>query len=686
MDYAKELLGLDTGKREDKTKSKIDYAAEFFSAQQPVPQPKVVGDYEETGAISTITGEPVKEFVGDPETQAGFLTLMKTGFVDDPQTKMKIFAAARFPDLPHKERVKRYAVIDNDIVFKGDDGNYHREVDEDLLSKLWAFGAKAPAHLPSALMGGLGATAGPGPAAMGAAGGEGIRKTVGALAFDEPQTTKENIKDMAIEGAVGGIAEVFSKALVGGVNAAKMRKGGALKYSAGEDIKRGGITPELQAKAEEIMTLAKGTGIDLAPHQAYDSEYMTNAWKMLRKHPKTSNAVRDFEDLQRGQVENAMEGYIGKTAGHDDVYTTGQQLVDESKGIIKDAHKTRSKAVKPMYKKAVTEGTDVDISGAINEIDTLIEKSPPNIPARKTLEKVKSFFLDEKDNPLTDIEKIDWAKKEADKYLKNIQDPNIQSTSKATLQKIREIKDTILEAVDEVSPEYKKARDTYGKLTPGVTKIEQSAIGYIAKLKNDKQIKKAANELLSQTNTTWRSVLKYRNYIKRKNPDLWDRAIGAYIKDTYESLKVTEGGKIANVAGKMYKQLFGTQKQRDIWMAAMSPKQLRGFEDIMKVFRSVAIGQEKESMTMPLQAIEKEMGSKLYNLARETKGTAADWVLGKWNDVLVKGRQEDLFKALTSDKVISQIGKMKTLKPGTEKWVKGLTVFTVLMMKEVEYQ
>ena len=59
---------------------------------QTFPQPL---HFPETGPISTITGKPETEFRPTGIPGAGFGTLAKTGFVDDPQTKINIFAEAR---------------------------------------------------------------------------------------------------------------------------------------------------------------------------------------------------------------------------------------------------------------------------------------------------------------------------------------------------------------------------------------------------------------------------------------------------------------------------------------------------------------------------------------------------------------------------------------------------------------
>ena len=67
--------------------------------------------------------------VGDDVNQgAGFFTTMRASLAPNVEDQIKRFAAARFPDVPLSEAVKRYGVLDGEIVYADERGNIAREV------------------------------------------------------------------------------------------------------------------------------------------------------------------------------------------------------------------------------------------------------------------------------------------------------------------------------------------------------------------------------------------------------------------------------------------------------------------------------------------------------------------------------------------------------------------------------
>ena len=173
-----------------------DYADDLLEWATEPHRVKVERHYEPTEEISTITAKPIVEFTGRGGSGASFWAHLKAGIVDDPITKAKIYAADRFPDLTEDERMKRYRLVSGEVVFKDMDNKWYSESPGMFHNKLKKFLGETTAHTPAIAMGVVGAMGGPELAALGAAGGEGIRKTIGATVFDEPQKTRENISTM----------------------------------------------------------------------------------------------------------------------------------------------------------------------------------------------------------------------------------------------------------------------------------------------------------------------------------------------------------------------------------------------------------------------------------------------------------------------------------------------------------
>jgi hypothetical protein len=335
FDIANEFLGISDNKSD-----RIEVQRNYM----PAPNNEIDVRTGKPRLVPSITGQE----------SAGMGTLIKTGFVDDPNTKIEIFARARgiSPD--------RYRTHQGEIIYQDDNGAWHPETQKlgaDVFKRL--IGENVPSLLP-AVGGGLGAVAGPIGAGAGSALGELVRKSIGGLVFDEPQTLMDYLVDLGVEATLGVGGEVAGRLVVGGVNAAKMRGGGALKYGIKNELKDGLLSPTDHTRAEFVSQLAKNHGITLAPHQLYDKEGMTNIWKYLRKHPQTSDAVRTFEDAMAGNVETAMETGIGRISSAQDPAITGSRLVDTAGEIVEDASRKRTAAVKPLYDKAFAETNTID--------------------------------------------------------------------------------------------------------------------------------------------------------------------------------------------------------------------------------------------------------------------------------------------------------------------------------------
>src|SRR5690242_13364316 len=76
------------------------------------------------------------------EGKAGFTTMLKAESVDDPKTKLKIFAHERFPNDPNA--VERYALTsDGKVVYVDDDGKIYQETHPGLKSFVAGLGGQA---------------------------------------------------------------------------------------------------------------------------------------------------------------------------------------------------------------------------------------------------------------------------------------------------------------------------------------------------------------------------------------------------------------------------------------------------------------------------------------------------------------------------------------------------------------
>jgi len=91
---------------------------------------------------------------------------------------------------------------------------------------------------------------------------------------------------------------------------------------------------------------------------------------------------------------------------------------------------------------------------------------------------------------------------------------------------------------------------------------------------------------------------------------------------------------------------------------------------------------------MPFSQIQKELagsaGSQVYDFLSTPKQYVVDKAFGWWNDALLRGRQDELLKALTAPDVQARIAKLKQLTPNSRKFIETFSVMTALVAGKIE--
>jgi len=324
-----------------------------FEQSQPI-QPTQAPRQEITGEGRVLTDRPPK-ISREP---ASFGALFKQGFVDDPKTKIEIFAKSRGID------PKRYGTNKNtgEVYFLDEDGYYHNETPDQFASKAKRVIAEMTAD-PSIPLSVALSTLGPGFAALGAAGGEGWRKTIGSLFFGDPQTTTENLSKMALSGVAGAVGEKIGAKAVSTFDRAAGKKGALLLKEAGRG--RGRID---RIKIAEMERLGKKFGIDLLPPQTTRSPELI--------YEQTQKAVGNFlKNISKKELTREEAGDIAVAA---------------SKKLLSKGEKVRSESARPFYEKAFgVEG--VDITPVVGFIDKQLKTAKGKV--RANLLKAKKTLL-----------------------------------------------------------------------------------------------------------------------------------------------------------------------------------------------------------------------------------------------------------------------------------------------------
>lgn len=638
--------------------------------------PKIERDYTPTDEIDTRTAKPKVEWTPTGKSGASFGASIKSGFVDDPLTKMKIYAKSR--GIP----LDRYRIVEGEIVYQDDDGKWYPEKKELGPGALKQLAGEMIPHAPAAVMSAMGA-ASPAPLALaplGAAGGEGIRKTIGALAFDEPQTTKGNIADMAVEAGTALAFERAGQAIKGAANMGGRRLGGNVASQAGEDFKY--IDLESMGK---MKRLGEDIGVDLLPPQTTGSKRLADKFNLLGDLDSSSPTIQAARKKQQKEIQGAADRFFNdiSTPGADD-YQSGKNLVKAADKGISDLKKVRSDLAKPYYDKAKNV-RGVDISGTIKKLDDVIKDTPEASSERMAISRIKKMLTtgveDSKGNkfrvPQDKISVLDKVKKEINSKWKK--DP-AKAPDKDTQKSLNSVLKDMLKSIDEQVPEYAKARKVYETASPYVDQYKKSIVGDVARLEGDNVVK-ASQRLFSSVGSSPETVAKARRLIHKKDPDAWNAALKSHLRGIFEKQKSSAGGVDAttNIGGMFFKRTYGDPTKRKVLKAAMSKEQYEYFEKLSKVFERAGMILRKESATATRQEMLRDIAGKKTTRMIEikTRPMVTKWrAIGDWYNKFRLGKNaKDLADALTTTRGHIQLNRAYQLGPKSEKFIPALSVF-----------
>jgi hypothetical protein len=243
------------------------------------------------------------------EGKAGFTTMLKAESVDDPKTKLKIFAHDRFPNDPNA--VERYAMTsDGKVIYLDDDGKIYQETHPGVKSFVAGLGGQA-APIAGGIAGGM--VAAPelgviGPAvggALGAAAGGAVRKAIGNVALGEPISPGGVGKEMATQGGMSFVGSMI------GLGIAK----GAEKLRVAKDIKA--LDPAKQQQAEGLVQQfgASKPGDPytyLTPAETTELGSLKGQQKTAFQMPTGQEGAQKFEDWRFARSKDIFANELNK--------------------------------------------------------------------------------------------------------------------------------------------------------------------------------------------------------------------------------------------------------------------------------------------------------------------------------------------------------------------------------------
>ena len=312
-----------------------------YSAPLLSPQQEAMLDEPETqysGALyDTPDGRsPAPEHQRPVEGRGvGLVGNFKAGMVDDPDTKLRLLAKARFPNDP--KAIERFGWRDGNPVFINEQGKLER-ADTGLASGAGEFGASLPEFV-GGLVGSLTPAAPFGGSVAGSVAGKGLKQMVAGAVLGEPQTVGGNTAGLVKEGAVSAVGGIPGK--LGTMAANRTAIPSAEKFDA------------VGARAT-IDRLKASLGIDLDTAQVANVRGLRDLKKWAFKHQgDAAEFIEALDTKQQGQVATAIEErLLARLSKANDPVEMANSGVTGAKSAITMAQQKRAADTRELFRAA----------------------------------------------------------------------------------------------------------------------------------------------------------------------------------------------------------------------------------------------------------------------------------------------------------------------------------------------
>ena len=591
----------------------------------------------------------------------GFGTMTQMGIVDDPRVKARILAEG--------------IGVDPSRIFEQGGQYFYADDDGKLVaieqSALKGFAADLAANSPALTLGAIGAAegamkgapAGPWGAGIGAviggaiggASGEGYRKAAAGLLYDEPQTVGGNLASMGQVGAIEGASALGGHLL-----------GRALERRLVDDIGR--MNPEDVARRQ---TQFRQAGIDYTIPEVTGLSSMRGLQKAVSKLPRSADQMQDFYVNRAGQIDDAMDRLATGISPVDDSLEAGAMAQGALRQRAADIASARKAAAGPKYQAAYNQPGQVDVSSVVDTISRQLPKLPEGSQIRAAMDRASRMIQQntvEGAPPLRNLEELHMVKMELDDMIQR----SVRAGSGMKTRELMQVKQELLKAMDDFSPDYKLARSIWSEASEDLDFLDSALLRQIAKL-DDTNVHTMAQRVFNARNHP-RTVAQLRDEIRKADPEAWNALMRGYIDDVWNfaGKDLASDPDQLRRAPRFRQLIFGDKRRREIIAAAMDPDQLKGFTDMMDVFDSMGRVSIGGSDTAWNQQIIKEFEQAYGSAPMISPGAVLQRIKDFVSQARIGKHSERIAQLMTDPDGIAKMRELRRLNPNDQRAIFGM--------------
>jgi len=359
-----------------------------------------------------------------------------------------------------------------------------------------------------------------------------------------------------------------------------------------------------------------------------------------------SGTRRSTEQLkaQNEDAYNAVENLLKEIAPDESIVTGNTKFRTASQNAIEKVKNIRKEKASPIYKEALKEGADVDLKPVHDLIEEKLKDIPESGEISRTLKKVSKYITgkSQKDSAgdiITELKpslkRLHYAKIEMDQMFDKFGDNALGNTTK---RELTEVKNLLMKQIDNASPLYKEARAKFAELTPEVLKIQDSIVGKVANLSDDK-LKTISKQIFDASETNPTVLRTAKRIIKDVDPNAWNELLRTELERRMGTLRIDPNEMTTgNLPGQLYSSIFGNKKNRDVLFNAVDGQTRKNLKYLETYLKRARLGRNTGSQTASRESIKDELKGGFWQGLRNLVSHPIDTMSGIGGDVMFNNK------------------------------------------------
>lgn len=395
--------------------------------------------------------------------------------------------------------------------------------------------------------------------------------SLGGAQYVEPNESRlENAAEGALIGgglsaAIPGIARAIPMA-ARGISRTVGNEGRMMK----DFLKN--FSPEEMKAALENKSISDRLGTKMTPAEAGDSRIAAKKEAKLGYTDEGERNLYEYDKLKKKLDEESIKKLLKDISpASENAY---EEIRNIGKKIITDKEKALQARARPYYKASEAQTIEPSKLQDLTKNGIIEQELKHVINNQKYRTEIEGVDINS-------IKVLDIVKKRIDGLMNAAK----RSGNNDDARLYKKAKDSLVSAMDEVSPDYKKARAIYSEESPLIDKLRNRQIGKISRL-NDDQIKQVGNIIFDSADIDNKSIARMASEFGKESPETWNRIIRNYMENT---LDTSYAGRTGYHGTNFFNQFLAKDKSFDKLTTALSsnPQAQETLKEMRQVFKLI---------------------------------------------------------------------------------------------------